>query len=99
MMGYAMLNQKTNGLHIRLRSRAFIFHHKASNHTAVFVNVDICMIQPTIKNLVIERLKQEYGDAYDHDNVLLSATHTHAGPGGYSQLVLYDMTTLGYSER
>jgi len=99
MMGYAMLNQKTHGLHLRLRSRAFIFVDKKTDHTIVFVNVDICLMLPTLKKMVIDKLKVKYGERYTHDNVMISATHTHSGPGGYSQLVLYDITTLGYSER
>ena len=98
MMGYAMLNQKTNGIHIRLRSRAYIMQENVDNgKRVVFVSVDICMIQPTLKDIVISALKTKYGDLYDYDNVILSATHTHAGPAGYSQLMLYDVTSLGYS--
>ena len=36
------------------------------------------------------KLKTEYGDQYNAQNVLLSATHTHSGPSGYSQYVLYN---------
>ena len=33
---------------------------------------------------------------YDEQNVLISATHTHSGPGGFLQYVLYIMTTQGF---
>ena len=33
---------------------------------------------------------------YDERNVLLSATHTHSGPGGYSHHFLYNVTTSGF---
>jgi neutral ceramidase len=33
---------------------------------------------------------------YDARNVLLQATHTHSGPGGYSHDFLYNVTTSGF---
>ena len=33
---------------------------------------------------VLGRLKESYGDLYHKDNVILSATHTHSGPDGYT---------------
>lgn len=30
------------------------------------------------------------------DNIAISGTHTHAGPGGYLQYVLYSVTSLGF---
>ena len=31
-------------------------------------------------------------------NVILSATHTHSGQGGYSHYTLYNLTVLGYNK-
>ena len=45
---------------------------------------------------VVERLQQTYGDLYTTDNVMLSGTHTHSGPAGYQQYLLYDVTSLGF---
>lgn len=33
---------------------------------------------------------------YNEDNVAISGTHTHAGPGGYLQYVTYSITSLGF---
>ena len=33
---------------------------------------------------------------YTEDNVAISGTHTHAGPGGYLQYLLYSITSLGF---
>ncbi|KAG7162528.1 Neutral ceramidase-like [Homarus americanus] len=46
--------------------------------------------------LVIEKLQKDYGDLYGHDNVMLSGTHTHSGPAGYLQFLLFDITSLGF---
>jgi len=35
---------------------------------------------------------------YTNENVLISATHTHSGPAGFSYYPLYDITSLGFFE-
>lgn len=37
-----------------------------------------------------------YGDLYTENNVAISGTHTHAGPGGYLQYFLYIITSYGF---
>lgn len=69
----------------------------ARDDQVVFVNVDHCMVMQAVKLSVIARLQELFGaDLYTNENVLLSGTHTHSGPGGFSWYVLYDVTTLGY---
>ena len=41
-------------------------------------------------------LQELYGDLYTEKNVALSGIHTHSGPGGYLQYVLYIITSLGF---
>ncbi|XP_059626545.1 neutral ceramidase 1-like isoform X2 [Cornus florida] len=45
---------------------------------------------------VLERLNARYGNLYTEKNVAISGIHTHAGPGGYLQYVLYIITSLGF---
>ncbi|MGK0293045.1 MAG: neutral ceramidase, partial [Porticoccaceae bacterium] len=84
MWGFGREDQLTEGLHIRQRSRAFIVA-QADKPTKrlVFVSADLGSIEHHITLAVIDQLKQQYGDYYSINNVILSATHTHAGPGGY----------------
>lgn len=37
-----------------------------------------------------------YGDLYTENNVAISGIHTHSGPGGYLQYVVYIVTSLGF---
>lgn len=37
-----------------------------------------------------------YGGLYNEKNVAISGIHTHAGPGGYLQYVVYIVTSLGF---
>lgn len=41
-------------------------------------------------------LFDRYGDLYTEKNVAISGIHTHAGPGGYLQYVVYIVTSLGF---
>ncbi|KAJ7569271.1 hypothetical protein O6H91_01G069400 [Diphasiastrum complanatum] len=101
LMGYADPGQNAAGLHFRLRSRAFIVAEQAAANSSegkrfVFVNLDACMASQGITLKVLSRLKKRYGGLYDEKNVAISGIHTHSGPGGYLQYVLYIITSLGF---
>jgi neutral ceramidase len=42
------------------------------------------------------RQQAEFGALYGAQNVAISGIHTHSGPGGYLQYLLYDITSLGF---
>lgn len=96
MMGFAVSSQKTAGIHTRLRARAFIAGDEQKR--VVFVSADLAMLFQSVKLKVAARLAAdaELGPHYKEENVLLSATHTHGGPGGYSGYFLYDATINGF---
>ncbi|XP_030474219.2 neutral ceramidase 2-like isoform X1 [Syzygium oleosum] len=95
MMGYANMEQIASGVHFRLRARTFIVAEPQGNRVA-FVNLDACMASQIVTNKVLERLKAGYGNLYTEENVAISGIHTHAGPGGYLQYVVYIVTSLGF---
>jgi neutral ceramidase len=96
MMGFAVGEQKTAGIHTRLRSRAYIVGD--AHKRVVFVNADLGMMFQMVKLKVAARIAQnpELARYYHEQNILLSATHTHGGPGGYSGYFLYDFTINGF---
>jgi neutral ceramidase len=84
MWGFGRADQLTEGIHIRQRSRAFIIAQADDPaKRLVFVSADLGSIEHHITLAVIDRLKERYADIYAIHNVIISATHTHAGPGGY----------------
>ena len=100
MFGYAA-QQEVNGLHQRLRARAFIMQGAQGGPRAVFVNVDLGAAHESLKLAVIQRLQARYGALYGHENVMISATHTHVGSGGHAHHTLYitaaaDKSGIGY---
>lgn len=84
LWGFGRDDQIGEGLHIRQRARAFIVAQgDRPARRLAFVSADLGSIDHHIALTVIERLRQKYAALYSLDNVIISATHTHAGPGGY----------------
>ena len=64
-----------------------------------FVSVDTGMMGQLIKMEVLEKLAKEFGnDTYRNDNLVLSAIHTHSGPAGYMQYLMYTISSFGFVE-
>nr|WP_232285592.1 neutral/alkaline ceramidase [Saccharomonospora marina] len=99
MMGYGRLDQQAEGLHNRLRARSFVIAEPHGGERVLLVVVDSPMIFSSVHQAVLRRLAEDYGDLYTERNVLLTGTHTHAGPGGYSHHLLYNLTTLGFHRK
>lgn len=100
MMGYSDFDQKTSGIHMRLWSRAYVISDPSGTNRVVFVSADLCSIFQAVKQQVVEKLLADssLGGVYTTSNVLLSANHTHSGPGGYSHYTTYDLSVLGFIE-
>ncbi|MCO5590712.1 hypothetical protein L7F22_044687 [Adiantum nelumboides] len=96
-MGYANPSQNAAGIHFRLRARTFIVASTDDrNWRFAFVNLDACMGSDVVTLKVLESLKERYGELYTERNLAISGTHTHSGPGGYLQYVLYIVTSWGF---
>ncbi|XP_042674306.1 putative neutral ceramidase C isoform X1 [Centrocercus urophasianus] len=95
LMGYANPDQVGGGLLTRLYSRAFIVAEPNDSRRVVFVSTDIGMMSQRLRLEVLKELKIKYGELYRRDNVILSGTHTHSGPGGYFQYTLFWITSRG----
>ncbi|XP_018320936.1 neutral ceramidase [Agrilus planipennis] len=93
-MGYAKLEQKGMGLHLRQYSRAFVIEDNGNR--MLFVSVDVGMIGPAMRKEVLERLNRKFGTLYNEQNFILSGTHTHSAPGGFLMHLLFDLPSLGF---
>eukprot|EP01096_Ripella_sp_DP13-Kostka_P007233 TRINITY_DN262_c0_g1_i1.p1 TRINITY_DN262_c0_g1~~TRINITY_DN262_c0_g1_i1.p1 ORF type:complete len:760 (+),score=356.52 TRINITY_DN262_c0_g1_i1:98-2281(+) len=95
-MGMANVAQMAHGIQLRLWARAFVFADPTDTNRFAFVSADIAFVPGAITEGVIQNLQQRLGNRYSFANVMISATHTHSGPGGYSTETLYDVTSFGF---
>ncbi|GAA3521351.1 ceramidase CerN [Aquimarina addita] len=93
--GYADPLHRNNGIRDRQYARAFIIQ-EPDGQPVVFVNIDKGATFQSVNLAVMEKLKVQYGDLYQDENVLISATHTHVAAGGFSHFTLYELATGGY---
>jgi neutral ceramidase len=99
MMGYAKFGQDTQGIHFRLFARTFIIEDSSGNRV-VFISCDLGMIDQAVKTQVATTLSKVYGpEVYHNDNILISGTHTHSGPGGFLQYLLYTIVSQGFTKK
>ena len=96
LLGYGKAFQRANGLHTRLRSRAFVIVDEDSAHRILLSVNDLPMVFDSIYREVLRRLANAYGELYSDENVTIAATHTHCGPGGYSYHRMYNSNTGGF---
>ena len=81
--GYSQPTHIANGVHTRLKARAFIIGDVSGDARLVFVVTDLLNVSQEVRLSVVDNLREKYGDVYSTDNVVVSATHTHSSPGGY----------------
>ena len=102
MMGFAEEGQKTRGIHLRQYARTYVVLHKASQKRVAFVVADIWSGTIAVKREVVRRLQNERGiakGAFTLENLMITGQHSHAGPGGYSEYELYNLTIGGFDKR
>jgi neutral ceramidase len=106
MLGYGKADQQTEGIHTRQRSRAFVIAEAEAEAEAetengtgarilIVVN-DLPLVFDSVHQEVLRRLGRRYGDLYTDRNTMITATHTHCAPGGYSHHLLYNSNTKGF---
>jgi neutral ceramidase len=96
MLGYGIATHVMRDIETQLFARAFVFEDETGKK-ACLVNCELCFITPAVKDGLIEKLTEYHKDwGYSHDNVLLSAQHTHCSPSGYSLHPLYSMGSPGF---
>lgn len=97
LMGYVKMGNVVEGVETPLSARAFVLKDPESGRKVVMAVADICFITLAVKQGVMDRLRTHHPDlGYDATNVLLSATHTHSAPGGYSHHFFFNSSIPGF---
>jgi neutral ceramidase len=96
LLGYGKADQRSAGIHLRLRSRAFVFAASQDGPRVLLVVAELPLVFDSVWRAVLARLAGRFGDRYTEGNTMLTCTHTHCGPGGYSHHFTYNATTGGF---
>ena len=93
MPAQANPSQLAAGIHTRLFARAFIVAEPSDPASRIcFVSMDAGMPSQAQKIALVKKLAAKFGPTkYTARNVMISGTHTHSGPSGFFQYVLFDL--------
>ncbi|KAL5121413.1 hypothetical protein ACEQ8H_000484 [Pleosporales sp. CAS-2024a] len=102
LMGYANSSQIGTGLHQRIYSRAFIVGNPSKpSERIVYMVLDTQSGDSAVRNGILEGLQalgSEYS-VYTKDNVAVTGTHSHSGPGAWLNYLLPQITSLGFDKQ
>lgn len=90
--------QVFGGLHTRQYARAYVFRTPCNGKRLMFVSADIGLMVGSLRSGVLDRIAAdpELSPHYGPENLMLSATHTHSGPAGYSHYEAPNALHFGY---
>lgn len=101
-MGYANSSQKGTGLRQRIYSRAFIIGNPSQpSERIVYLVLDTQSGDLAVRNGILEGLQAmgpEYS-VYGKNNVAVTGTHSHSGPGAWLNYLLPQITSLGFDKQ
>ena len=97
LAGMVLPPQPQIGIHTRLYARAFVIESPCNGKRVVYVSDDHTFSTALVRQEVLKRLAADasLGGKYSGDNVMLSATHTHAAGGGYGDPTVFPALPAG----
>ena len=96
MFGYGMWTHRAYEKRTSLFARTFSVREIHSTQALIFCCLDFGCITHAMRQGVVDVLKQKLAERFDEQKFVMMATHTHSGPGGCAQEVLYNMPTPGF---
>lgn len=97
MYGYGQVKNVVRSQATPLHARALLVATPDARERVLFLSCELAFITQNVKDTVVSRLQERFpGDGFSDSNVMITATHTHAAPGGYAFDALYNITTGGY---
>jgi neutral ceramidase len=101
MMGYADTDQSGTGLRQRMYCRAFLVGDLAKKSDRVaYLVLDTQSGDTAVRDGILRGLQDlgpEYA-IYTKNNVAVTGTHSHSGPGAWLNYLLPQITSLGFSK-
>jgi neutral ceramidase len=98
--GYETPDHVLRGIHLRQFARAIALQSPCNGNTVVIVITETGFITQGTRQTVMDLIAAdpELAAVYGQENVMLSATHTHSGPGGEAHHSAYNLFRLGYDD-
>lgn len=99
MLGWAFRDNTAEGVAMPLSARAFVLEDPVDGGRVALVVAEICFITQALRLAVLDELAGRPELRLSDERVVLSATHTHSSPSGFSHTVFYASTTPGTSDK
>lgn len=96
MMGWGRMDNRIAGVHEPLHARAMAVG--VGDRLVVYCCIELMAVSLAIRTAVFDRLRRDHGElGLDAHRVMLTATHTHSGPSGYSHYFFLNLNGPGFS--
>lgn len=97
MQGWAQPGNRVGSVETALHARAAVFVDAAGARFA-YVCIELNFVSWALRQGVLAALARDHGGrGFTPHSVMLTATHTHSGPSGFSQYPLYNASGGGFS--
>jgi len=90
LMGWGDPRQKAKGVATPLYARAVAIVDPITSKRIVMVCLDLCFVTERLRREVLNRTKLK------PEELMISATHTHSAPGGFSDYVFFSLPNRGF---
>lgn len=97
MFGWGQPNNVATEVAVPLYARALIVRSTQTQQQLAYVCADLGFISQRLRQRVIA-LSTERNLGFGEHEIMLTATHTHSAPNGYSDYLFYGVTGPGFSE-
>lgn len=98
MLGWAHADNVATGVAMPLHARAFVLEDGADGGRVALVVAEICFITQGLRLAIVDELERRPELGLSDERIMLTGTHTHSSPGGFSHTVFYNASIPGYSE-
>ncbi len=98
LLGWGRPHNVALGVAEPLFARAALVEDPAGEGRVAYVCADLCFISGALRQAVLDRLREARARLrLDARSVMLTATHTHSGPSGFSDAFFYELACPGIS--
>lgn len=98
--GYEAPDHILRGIHLRQFARAFALQSPCNGNSVMMVITETGFMTQGTRQTVMDLIAAdpELAPIYGEQNLMLSATHTHSGPGGEAHHAAYNLFRTGYDD-